>query len=73
MPLVSPDPPTLGLTTAGTAAAPTAAVEPAQLSVAPGQPAEFRCVGTGNPPPTLEWLGRCWGEGGTPAPGLGTW
>ncbi|XP_075629462.1 basement membrane-specific heparan sulfate proteoglycan core protein isoform X7 [Balearica regulorum gibbericeps] len=42
---------------AGTAAAPTAAVEPAQLSVAPGQPAEFRCVVTGSPPPTLEWLG----------------
>ncbi|KAM9630106.1 basement membrane-specific heparan sulfate proteoglycan core protein isoform 9-T9 [Morphnus guianensis] len=42
---------------AGTAAAPTAAVEPAQLSVAPGQPAEFRCVVAGNPPPTLEWLG----------------
>ncbi|XP_027764587.1 basement membrane-specific heparan sulfate proteoglycan core protein, partial [Empidonax traillii] len=42
---------------AGTAAAPTASVEPAQLSVAPGQPAEFRCVGTGNPAPTLEWLG----------------
>ncbi|XP_065520473.1 basement membrane-specific heparan sulfate proteoglycan core protein isoform X3 [Lathamus discolor] len=42
---------------AGTTAAPTAAVEPAQLSVAPGQPAEFRCVGTGSPLPTLEWLG----------------
>lgn len=66
-------PPSLGLTTAGTAAAPTAAVEPAQLSVAPGQPAEFRCVVAGNPPPTLEWLGRCPpGMGGTPAPGLGT-
>ncbi|KAK4809745.1 hypothetical protein QYF61_007113 [Mycteria americana] len=49
---------------AGTAAAPTAAVEPAQLSVAPGQPAEFRCVVTGSPPPALEWLGRC-------PPGLG--
>ncbi|XP_072773406.1 basement membrane-specific heparan sulfate proteoglycan core protein isoform X7 [Taeniopygia guttata] len=42
---------------AGTASAPTATVEPAQLSVAPGQPAEFRCVGTGSPQPTLEWLG----------------
>ncbi|XP_017695325.1 PREDICTED: basement membrane-specific heparan sulfate proteoglycan core protein, partial [Lepidothrix coronata] len=42
---------------AGTATAPTASVEPAQLSVAPGQPAEFRCVGTGSPAPTLEWLG----------------
>ncbi|RLV89744.1 hypothetical protein DV515_00014742 [Chloebia gouldiae] len=42
---------------AGTASAPTATVEPAQLSVAPGQPAEFRCVVTGSPQPTLEWLG----------------
>ncbi|XP_016158848.1 PREDICTED: basement membrane-specific heparan sulfate proteoglycan core protein [Ficedula albicollis] len=42
---------------AGTASAPTATVEPAQLSVAPGQPAEFRCVATGSPQPTLEWLG----------------
>ncbi|XP_064028426.1 basement membrane-specific heparan sulfate proteoglycan core protein isoform X3 [Pogoniulus pusillus] len=53
---------------AGTAA-PTATVEPAQLSVAPGQPAEFRCLGTGNPPPTLEWLGslppRAVVQGGT--------
>ncbi|XP_041319301.1 basement membrane-specific heparan sulfate proteoglycan core protein isoform X7 [Pyrgilauda ruficollis] len=43
---------------AGTASAPTATVEPAQLSVAPGQPAEFRCVVTGSPQPTLEWLAR---------------
>ncbi|XP_054251094.1 basement membrane-specific heparan sulfate proteoglycan core protein [Indicator indicator] len=54
---------------AGTAAAPTASVEPAQLSVAPGQPAEFHCLGTGNPPPTLEWLGslppRAVVQGGT--------
>ncbi|XP_041878083.1 basement membrane-specific heparan sulfate proteoglycan core protein isoform X3 [Corvus kubaryi] len=42
---------------ASTAAAPTATVEPAQLSVAPGQPAEFHCVVTGSPQPTLEWLG----------------
>ncbi|XP_032935509.1 basement membrane-specific heparan sulfate proteoglycan core protein isoform X4 [Catharus ustulatus] len=42
---------------AGTASAPTATVEPVQLSVAPGQPAEFRCVVTGSPQPTLEWLG----------------
>ncbi|XP_056364035.1 basement membrane-specific heparan sulfate proteoglycan core protein isoform X2 [Oenanthe melanoleuca] len=42
---------------AGTASAPTATVEPGQLSVAPGQPAEFHCVVTGSPQPTLEWLG----------------
>ncbi|KAM4758606.1 basement membrane-specific heparan sulfate proteoglycan core protein isoform 3-T3 [Cyanocitta cristata] len=54
---------------AGTAAAPTATVEPAQLSVAPGQPAEFHCVVTGSPQPTLEWLGalppRAVVQGGT--------
>ncbi|KAM9217540.1 LOW QUALITY PROTEIN: basement membrane-specific heparan sulfate proteoglycan core protein [Leptosomus discolor] len=54
---------------AGTAASPTAAVEPAQLNVAPGQPAEFRCVVTGSPQPTLEWLGtlppRAVVQGGT--------
>ncbi|XP_066058873.1 basement membrane-specific heparan sulfate proteoglycan core protein isoform X2 [Chamaea fasciata] len=43
---------------AGTASAPTATVEPAQLSVAPGQPAEFHCMVTGSPQPTLEWLGH---------------
>ncbi|NXD29929.1 PGBM protein, partial [Spelaeornis formosus] len=42
---------------AGTTSAPTATVEPAQLSVASGQPAEFRCVVTGSPQPSLEWLG----------------
>ncbi|XP_040544692.1 basement membrane-specific heparan sulfate proteoglycan core protein isoform X8 [Gallus gallus] len=42
---------------AATATAPTASVEPAQLSVVVGQPAEFRCVATGSPTPTLEWLG----------------
>ncbi|XP_072210311.1 basement membrane-specific heparan sulfate proteoglycan core protein isoform X3 [Excalfactoria chinensis] len=42
---------------AATATAPTASVEPAQLSVALGQPAEFRCVATGSPTPALEWLG----------------
>ncbi|XP_074831677.1 basement membrane-specific heparan sulfate proteoglycan core protein isoform X3 [Carettochelys insculpta] len=36
---------------------PTATIEPAQLTVQPGQPAEFRCVATGSPPPTVEWLG----------------
>ncbi|XP_025920078.1 basement membrane-specific heparan sulfate proteoglycan core protein-like, partial [Apteryx rowi] len=48
------------------AAAPSATVEPAQLSVAPGQPAEFRCVATGSPTPTVEWLG---GAGGALPPG----
>ncbi|XP_064381761.1 basement membrane-specific heparan sulfate proteoglycan core protein isoform X5 [Dromaius novaehollandiae] len=48
------------------AAAPSATVEPAQLSVAPGQPAEFRCVATGSPAPAVEWLG---GAGGALPPG----
>ncbi|KAJ6656843.1 hypothetical protein lerEdw1_003174 [Lerista edwardsae] len=40
---------------------PVAAIEPSQLSVQPGQPAEFRCVATGSPQPTVEWIG---GQGG---------
>ncbi|KAM8796373.1 basement membrane-specific heparan sulfate proteoglycan core protein [Eudromia elegans] len=50
----------------GSSAAPSVTVEPAQLSVAPGQPAEFRCVATGSPAPTVEWLG---GAGGALPPG----
>ncbi|XP_044277194.1 LOW QUALITY PROTEIN: basement membrane-specific heparan sulfate proteoglycan core protein [Varanus komodoensis] len=44
---------------------PTATIEPAQLSVQPGQPAEFRCIATGSPEPTLEWIG---GPGGMISP-----
>uniref|UniRef100_A0A7M4G0T5 Basement membrane-specific heparan sulfate proteoglycan core protein n=1 Tax=Crocodylus porosus TaxID=8502 RepID=A0A7M4G0T5_CROPO len=47
------------------ASAPTATIEPAQLTVQPGQPAEFRCVATGSPPPTLEWIG---GQNGVLSP-----
>ncbi|XP_032087651.1 basement membrane-specific heparan sulfate proteoglycan core protein isoform X2 [Thamnophis elegans] len=36
---------------------PTATIEPTQLSVQPGQPAEFRCIVTGSPEPTVEWIG----------------
>ncbi|KAJ7306581.1 hypothetical protein JRQ81_009947, partial [Phrynocephalus forsythii] len=43
------------------AAPPMATVEPSQLSVQPGQPAEFRCIATGSPEPTVEWIG---GPGG---------
>uniref|UniRef100_A0A8C5WSN8 Basement membrane-specific heparan sulfate proteoglycan core protein n=1 Tax=Laticauda laticaudata TaxID=8630 RepID=A0A8C5WSN8_LATLA len=46
-------------------AAPTAAIEPSQLSVQPGQPAEFRCIVTGSPEPTIEWIG---GPGGVISP-----
>uniref|UniRef100_A0A8C3FQN0 Heparan sulfate proteoglycan 2 n=1 Tax=Chrysemys picta bellii TaxID=8478 RepID=A0A8C3FQN0_CHRPI len=42
-----------------TAVLPTATIEPAQLTVQPGQPAEFHCIATGSPPPTVEWIGRC--------------
>ncbi|CAM4577609.1 unnamed protein product [Lepidochelys kempii] len=40
-----------------TAVLPMATIEPAQLTVQPGQPAEFRCIATGSPPPTVEWIG----------------
>ncbi|XP_073426230.1 basement membrane-specific heparan sulfate proteoglycan core protein isoform X4 [Dendrobates tinctorius] len=36
---------------------PVAVIEPRQLSVQQGQPAEFRCTATGNPTPTVEWTG----------------
>uniref|UniRef100_A0A670K7D7 Heparan sulfate proteoglycan 2 n=1 Tax=Podarcis muralis TaxID=64176 RepID=A0A670K7D7_PODMU len=38
-----------------------AAGTPSQLSVQPGQAAEFRCIATGSPEPTVEWIG---GQGG---------
>ncbi|XP_026547137.1 basement membrane-specific heparan sulfate proteoglycan core protein-like, partial [Notechis scutatus] len=44
---------------------PTAAIEPSQLSVQTGQPAEFRCIVTGSPEPTIEWSG---GPGGVISP-----
>ncbi|XP_073512146.1 basement membrane-specific heparan sulfate proteoglycan core protein isoform X5 [Phyllobates terribilis] len=36
---------------------PVAVIEPRQLSVQQGQPAEFRCTATGTPTPTVEWTG----------------
>uniref|UniRef100_A0A8C5F0B5 Heparan sulfate proteoglycan 2 n=1 Tax=Gopherus evgoodei TaxID=1825980 RepID=A0A8C5F0B5_9SAUR len=42
-----------------TAVLPTATIEPAQLTVQPGQPAEFHCIASGSPPPTVEWIGKC--------------
>ncbi|XP_053136681.1 basement membrane-specific heparan sulfate proteoglycan core protein isoform X4 [Hemicordylus capensis] len=44
---------------------PAARIEPSQLSVQPGQPAEFRCLATGSPQPTVEWIG---GQGGVISP-----
>ncbi|XP_042333788.1 LOW QUALITY PROTEIN: basement membrane-specific heparan sulfate proteoglycan core protein [Sceloporus undulatus] len=44
---------------------PMATIEPSQLSVQPGQPAEFRCIATGSPEPTVEWIG---GPGGVISP-----
>uniref|UniRef100_A0A8C0JBH2 Heparan sulfate proteoglycan 2 n=1 Tax=Chelonoidis abingdonii TaxID=106734 RepID=A0A8C0JBH2_CHEAB len=38
---------------------PTAIIEPAQLTVQPGQPAEFHCIASGSPPPTVEWISKC--------------
>ncbi|XP_060132262.1 basement membrane-specific heparan sulfate proteoglycan core protein isoform X6 [Zootoca vivipara] len=45
----------------GPAVHPMATIEPSQLSVQPGQAAEFRCIATGSPEPTVEWIG---GQGG---------
>ncbi|KAK7884904.1 hypothetical protein WMY93_028027 [Mugilogobius chulae] len=36
---------------------PVASVSPSILNVQPGQRAEFRCSGTGNPTPAVEWIG----------------
>uniref|UniRef100_A0A670K0Z6 Heparan sulfate proteoglycan 2 n=1 Tax=Podarcis muralis TaxID=64176 RepID=A0A670K0Z6_PODMU len=41
----------------GPAVHPMATIEPSQLSVQPGQAAEFRCIATGSPEPTVEWIG----------------
>ncbi|XP_068097689.1 basement membrane-specific heparan sulfate proteoglycan core protein isoform X2 [Hyperolius riggenbachi] len=41
----------------GAGSPPTAIIEPRQLTVQQGQPAEFRCTATGNPTPTVEWTG----------------
>ncbi|XP_077167850.1 basement membrane-specific heparan sulfate proteoglycan core protein isoform X5 [Paroedura picta] len=49
----------------GSAVPPMAVVQPSQLSVQPGQPAEFRCIATGSPQPTVEWIG---GQGGVISP-----
>ncbi|XP_048206407.1 basement membrane-specific heparan sulfate proteoglycan core protein isoform X3 [Perognathus longimembris pacificus] len=52
---------TLHVQASGTLSAPVVSINPPQLTVQPGQLAEFRCSATGNPPPTLEWSG---GPGG---------
>ncbi|XP_058532481.1 basement membrane-specific heparan sulfate proteoglycan core protein isoform X2 [Ochotona princeps] len=52
---------TLHVQTSGTSTAPMVSIHPPQLTVQPGQLAEFRCSATGNPTPTLEWIG---GPGG---------
>ncbi|XP_029013106.1 basement membrane-specific heparan sulfate proteoglycan core protein isoform X4 [Betta splendens] len=36
---------------------PLATVTPSVLTVHQGQRAEFRCTGSGNPPPAIEWIG----------------
>nr|XP_054952810.1 basement membrane-specific heparan sulfate proteoglycan core protein isoform X2 [Pan paniscus] len=52
---------TLHVQAAGTFSAPVVSIHPPQLTVQPGQLAEFRCSATGSPTPTLEWTG---GPGG---------
>uniref|UniRef100_G3SPQ7 Basement membrane-specific heparan sulfate proteoglycan core protein n=1 Tax=Loxodonta africana TaxID=9785 RepID=G3SPQ7_LOXAF len=51
----------LPLSASGAPSAPVVSIHPPQLTVQPGQLAEFRCSATGNPTPTLEWTG---GPGG---------
>ncbi|KAG8431338.1 hypothetical protein GDO86_019022 [Hymenochirus boettgeri] len=41
----------------GSPTAPNAVIEPRQLTVQRGQPAEFRCTATGHPTPSVEWTG----------------
>ncbi|MXQ93753.1 hypothetical protein E5288_WYG016917 [Bos mutus] len=63
----TPDPPspapssTLSRTASATPSAPVVSIHPPQLTVQPGQMAEFRCSATGHPMPSLEWTG---GPGG---------
>ncbi|XP_056651603.1 basement membrane-specific heparan sulfate proteoglycan core protein isoform X5 [Monodelphis domestica] len=45
----------------GSLSPPVVSIHPPQLTVQPGQLAEFRCSATGNPAPSLEWSG---GPGG---------
>ncbi|KAM8788637.1 basement membrane-specific heparan sulfate proteoglycan core protein isoform 12-T12 [Rhynchonycteris naso] len=52
---------TLHVQASGTLSAPVVSIHPPQLTVQPGQLAEFRCSATGHPMPTLEWTG---GPGG---------
>ncbi|XP_053776217.1 basement membrane-specific heparan sulfate proteoglycan core protein isoform X1 [Desmodus rotundus] len=52
---------TLHVQASGTPSAPVVSIHPPQLTVQPGQLAEFRCSATGHPMPTLEWTG---GPGG---------
>ncbi|PNJ27285.1 HSPG2 isoform 4 [Pongo abelii] len=52
---------TLHVQASGTSSPPVVSIHPPQLTVQPGQLAEFRCSATGSPTPTLEWTG---GPGG---------
>ncbi|XP_059546878.1 basement membrane-specific heparan sulfate proteoglycan core protein isoform X8 [Myotis daubentonii] len=52
---------TLHVQASGAPSAPVVSIHPPQLTVQPGQLAEFRCSATGHPTPTLEWTG---GPGG---------
>uniref|UniRef100_A0A8C0L457 Basement membrane-specific heparan sulfate proteoglycan core protein n=1 Tax=Canis lupus dingo TaxID=286419 RepID=A0A8C0L457_CANLU len=52
---------TLHVQASGTPSAPVVSIHPPQLTVQPGQLAEFRCSATGSPAPTLQWTG---GPGG---------
>lgn len=46
------------LTVAEKVTKPTVTIQPAVLTVQQGQRAEFRCIATGNPAPSVEWTGK---------------
>ncbi|KAM7247874.1 hypothetical protein CapIbe_001827 [Capra ibex] len=52
---------TLHVQASAAPSAPVVSIHPPQLTVQPGQMAEFRCSATGHPTPSLEWTG---GPGG---------
>lgn len=54
------------ITVAAEGVQPVASVNPPVLTVHQGQRAEFRCIGTGNPTPAVEWTGEAIDFGNVP-------
>ncbi|XP_043301913.1 basement membrane-specific heparan sulfate proteoglycan core protein isoform X5 [Cervus canadensis] len=53
---------TLHVQASATPSAPVVSIHPPQLTVQPGQTAEFRCSATGHPAPSLKWTGGSGGQ-----------